>query len=116
MGKYIIFINLLFILNLLLIQSSSSIIVFPFGIIKEDKNDKKNPDDISYNYKNFINDYFTQLIYINMSIGNPPKEIKIILTYQESGFKIKNISECINYKGKEEININAFSDIQLQKN
>ena len=115
MEKYIIYIYLLFIfILLLLIQLSSSIIIFPVGTIKEDKDGNTNPDDNSYNYKNFINDYFTQLTYINMSIGNSPKEIKIILTYQESGFKIKNESECINYKGKEEININAFSDIKLK--
>ena len=98
----------------ILLKLTSSIVVFPFSIIKEDIGEKTNSDDISYNYKNFINDYFTQFLYINMSIGNPLNEIKIILTYQESGFKIKNDPNCIDYNKKEEININTFTDLKLK--
>jgi len=105
MKNFINSINKILLWNLLLlIKISKSMIVFPFAIIKEEKNINKNQDDITYNYKNFINDYFTQLIYINMSIYNSPKDIKLLITYQESGFKMRNKSECIinNNKKNEE--------------
>ena len=115
MKNYVNSINKIIFLNLiLLIKLSSSMIVFPFTIINEEKNTNINPDDIAYNYKNFINDHFTQLIYINMSIDNPLKEIKTIITYQESGFKMRNKSECINNNKIEETNINVFNNINLK--
>ena len=115
MKNYVNSINKILILNLiLLIKLSSSMIIFPFTIINEEKNININPDDITYNYKNFINDHFTQLIYINMSIDNPLKEIKTIITYQESGFKMRNKSECINNNKIEETNINVFNNINLK--
>ena len=103
--------NILFLFYfLLLIKLSSSAIVFPFEVLKEEKNGKINSDDTSYNYKHFINDYFNQLIYINISIGNQPKELKTLITYQECDFKIRNVSECINHNNNI-IDINTYTDI-----
>ena len=111
-------INAILILNiLLLLNLSFSYIIFPFSTIKENKNEYMNinPDVFSYNYKNFFDDNFNELIYINMSLGDPNYEIKVTLTYEESNFKIRNISECINYNiySSQQININAYTDINL---
>ena len=111
-------INAIFILNiLLLLNLSFSYIIFPFSTIKENKKEYMNinPDVFSYNYKNFFDDNFNELIYINMTLGNPNYEIKVALTYEESNFKIRNISECINYNiySSQQININAYTDINL---
>ena len=99
---------------LLLIKLSASIIIFPFKTINEEKNINNNQDDITYNYENFINDYFNKLIYINMSRDNAPKDVKVLITYQENGFKMRNKSECINNNKIEEINIKVFNDINLK--
>ena len=114
--KNILFhINIMIILNLLLLfKLSLSIIIFPFEIIKQNNVNIKS-DDNTYNYKNFIKDYFNQMIYINMSIGNPPHEIKTIITYEDTGFKIRNTPECININDKHKADIIAFSDINLKK-
>ena len=111
-------INAILILNILLILNLSfSYIIFPFSTIKENKKEYMNinPDVFSYNYKNFFDDNFNELIYINMTLGNPNYEIKVALTYEESNFKIRNISECINYNiySSQQININAYTDINL---
>jgi len=99
MKKAQISINTILILNILiLLNLSSSYIIFPFSVLKENKNGYSNinPDMFSYNYQNFFSDNYDALIYINMSLGYPPFEIKATLTYEESDFKIRNISECIN--------------------
>ena len=115
MEKYLIKINMIIILNLLLLfKLSISLIIFPFEIAKE-KSENINSDDINYNYKNFIKDYFTQMIYTNISIGSPSRKIKTLLTYDDNGFKIRNISECTNYDKNEETNIIAFSDTNLKR-
>ena len=115
MKNNLIHINIIMLLNLILLfKLSLSMIIFPFEIIKE-KNANIKSDDINYNYKNFIKDYFYQNIYINLNIGSPPHEIKTLLTYEDNGFKIRNISECIDYNEKEEIDITAFSDINFER-
>ena len=108
--------NFILILSLLiLLNISSSYIIFPFSLIKENNHANINPDMFSYNYQNFFGDNYEQLIYINMTLGYPPHEIKVSLTYEDSDFKIRNISECINYNiySNQQININAYSNINL---
>ena len=108
--NFILLLNLLLLLNI-----SSSYIIFPFSLIKENNHANINPDMFSYNYQNFFGDNYEQLIYINMTLGYPPHEIKASLTYEDSDFKIRNISECINYNiySNQQININAYSNINL---
>ena len=115
MKNYKMSFNVIILLNILLFKLSLTSIVFPFKIIKEEKNDKISSDDISYNYKNFLDEYFNQIVYINISSVNPPKDIKIILTFDECNFKIKNASDCTINNNKYEIDINAYSDINLKK-
>ena len=45
-----------------------------------------------------MNEYFIQLNYIIIEIGNPPQELKILLIYQDCGFKIGKSKKCINNK------------------
>ena len=109
---------LIIIIYLSLLQNISSYLVFPFSMQKENKNNylNINPDYFSYNYKNFFDDNFNQLLYIEMNIDNPLRKIKASLTYEDSGFKIRNISECINYNiysNNQEINIKTYVDINL---
>ena len=118
MKKAQISINTILILNILiLLNLSSSYIIFPFSVLKENKNEYSNinPDMFLYNYQNFFSDNYDDLIYINMSLGYPPFELKATLTYEESDFKIRNISECINYNiySNQKININAFTNMNL---
>ena len=88
---------MLFIYIIILFQISLCIIVFPFKSIQNDKNGDVNQDKEEYNYTHFMNDYFNQLNYISMEIGTPPQQLKIILTYQDCGFKIGKSKSCINY-------------------
>ena len=111
-------INAILTLNIiLLLNLSFSYIIFPFSTIKENKNEYMNinPDVFSYNYKNFFDDNFNELIYINMTLGDPNYEIKVTLTYEDCNFKIRNISDCINYNiySSQQININTYTDINL---
>ena len=62
--------DMIILLNILLIKLSSTSLIFPFKIIKEEKNEKISSDDISYNYKNFLDEYFNQIVYTNISLGN----------------------------------------------
>ena len=117
-NNYISINLILIIIYLLLLQNTSSYLVFPFSIQKKNKNTYSNinPDYFSYNYTNFFDDNFNQLLYIDMNIDNPLRKIKASLTYEDIGFEIRNSSECINYNiylNNQEINIKTFVDINL---
>jgi len=70
-------------------------IVYPFKTAYVNKNGEINQDSKEYNYVHFMNDYYDRLLYTTMKIGNSPQEIKVILTYQDCGFKIGKAKKCI---------------------
>ena len=51
--NFILLLNLLLLLNI-----SSSYIIFPFSVIKENNHANINPDMFSYNYQNFFGDNY----------------------------------------------------------
>ena len=55
-----------------------------------------NQEKEEYNYTHFMNDYFKQLNYISIKIGSPPQEVKVLLAYQDCGFKLGKSTNCIN--------------------
>ena len=85
-----------FIYIIILFQISLCLIVFPFKTVQNNKNGDINQDKAEYNYTHFMNDYFNQLNYLSMEIGTPPQQLKVILTYQDCGFKIGKSKSCIN--------------------
>ena len=73
------------ILLLYLIETNSKIISFPF---------KYNSAKIDYNYKsynssNFLNDYYTKELLIQMDIGTPSQKINAYLNPKSYCFKFK---------------------------
>ena len=81
---------------IILFKVTSCIIVFPFKTINEGKNMGINQEKEEYNYTHFMNDYFKQLNYVSIKIGSPPQEVKVLLTYQDCGFKLGKSTNCIN--------------------
>lgn len=80
------------------LKISLCLVIFPFKLVEQNNNDDINQDKKEYNYSHFMNEYFIQLNYIIIEIGNPPQELKILLIYQDCGFKIGKSKKCINNK------------------
>jgi len=85
-----------YIFLLFLFKISLSVIVYPFKTAYMNKNGEIDKDSKEYNATHFLNDYYNRLLYIKLEIGNPPQEIKAILTYDDCGFKIGKANKCIN--------------------
>ena len=86
--KYLFLVFLLYI--------SSSVIIYPFKTAYVNKNGEIDKNSKDYNATHFMNDYYNRLLYIKLEIGNPPQEIKTILTYDDCSFKIGKAKKCIN--------------------
>ena len=71
-------------------------IVYPFKTAYVSKNGGIDKNSKEYNSEHFMNDYYDRLLYTTMKIGNSPQEIKVILTYQDCGFKIGKAKKCVN--------------------
>ena len=82
------------ILLILFLQNSFSMVIFPFKTAIYDKGEI-NQNNIEYNTSNFVDDYTFQPSYITLKIGNPPQEIKILLPFNDCGFKIGKSNKCI---------------------
>ena len=89
----IIYFELIFLL--IIFNLSLCIIVFPFKSAYVNKNGDIDQTKKEYNYTHFMNDYFERFLYTTLEIGNPPQKIKVILTYQDCGFKIGLAKRCI---------------------
>ena len=74
-----------------LITYNYSMIIFPFKTALN----TIDSDDIEYNTTDFANDYYSQPAYTTIKIGNPSQEIKVLLSYNDCGFKIGKSSNCI---------------------
>ena len=80
-----------------LFNISTSVIVYPFKTAYINKNGEINKDSKEYNATHFMNDYYMRLLYIKLEIGNPPQEVKTILTFNDDcAFKIGKAKICIN--------------------
>ena len=80
---------------LIIFNLSLCIIVFPFKAAYVNKNGDIDQTKKEYNYTHFMNDYYERLLYTTLEIGNPPQKVKVILTYQDCGFKIGLAKRCI---------------------
>lgn len=78
-----------------LIHQSFNMLVFPFKTAIYNKKDEINQNSIEYNRTNFIEDNLYQPAYTTIKIGNPPKDIKILLSYNDCGFKVGKDIRCI---------------------
>lgn len=74
-----------------LITYNYSMIIFPFKTALN----TIDSDDIEYNTTDFANDYYSQPAYTTIKIGNPSQEIKVLLSYNDCGFKIGKSFNCI---------------------
>ena len=84
------------ILTLIIIKLCCTMIVFPFKTATEDSTGEINSSSIEYNTTHFVNDYWSQPAYTTIKIGSVPQEVKVILTYNDCGFKIGQSNNCLN--------------------
>ena len=82
-------------LFIFLIKKSLSMIIFPFKTVIYNKNKFLNRNKREYNTTSFIDDNYFQPAYTTIKIGNPPQEIKFLLSYNDCGFKIGKGNNCI---------------------
>ena len=87
--------SLNFILTLIIIEFCCTMIIFPFKTIENTTGEIK-PNNKEYNTSLFVNDYFSQPAYITIKIGSVPQEVKVILSYNDCGFKIGKSINCLN--------------------
>ena len=84
-----------FIFLLILLNISLCLVVFPFKDAYVNKNGEIDQNNVEYNYMHFMNDNYERLLYTTLEIGNPSQKIKVMLTYQDCGFKIGLAKKCI---------------------
>ena len=84
------------IIYMALLNIALSIVVLPFktSYVKRNGNIDKNSKE--YNATHFMNDYFKTLLYTTIKMGNPSQEIKVLVTYEDCGYKIGLAKKCIN--------------------
>lgn len=101
------------IICIFLIQNCFGMIIFPFKTVIFNNNDEVNQDNIEYNTTHYVNDSFYQPSYITLKIGNPPQDLKALLSYKECGFQIGKSNKCI-YKEEflSHYNRNSSSDFK----
>ena len=83
-------------LFLLMFHYSFNMIIFPFRTAIYNSDETINQNDKEYNITHYISDNYYQPTYISLKIGNPPQEIKFILTFNDCGFKIGKANKCIS--------------------
>ena len=70
-------------------------IVFPFKTTYVNKNgkiDQNNQESIS---THFMNDFYDRELYTTLELGNPAQQIKLMLTFDDCGFKVGRAKKCI---------------------
>ena len=87
--------SLNFILALIIIEFCCTMIIFPFKTTENTKGEIKQ-NNIKYNTSHFVNDYWSQPAYTTIKIGSVPQEVKVILSYNDCGFKIGKSTNCLN--------------------
>lgn len=85
----------IFFFFLIFIKICLCTIVFPFKTAYVNKNGDIDQNSKDYNYFHFMNDYFETLLYYDLEIGSPPQKVKVIITYDDCGFKIGLAKKCI---------------------
>lgn len=85
-----------FIYFIILIKISFNLIVLPFKEAYVNKNGNINKENEEYNSTHFLNDYFDVKLYSTIKIGDPPQEVKVLLTSKACAFKIGKSDYCIN--------------------
>ena len=78
-----------------LIKNSFDMLVFPFKTAIYNKNPEINQNSIDYNITNYVEDNHYQPAYAIIKMGNPPQEIKVLLSYNDCGFKVGKDIKCI---------------------
>ena len=73
-----------------------SIIVLPFKTSYVNRNGNIDQNSKEYNATHFMNDYFKTLLYTTIEMGNPSQKIKVLVTYEDCGYKIGLAKKCIN--------------------
>lgn len=81
-------------LTFIIIKFCCTMVVFPFKTTDLITGDIK-PSQIEYNTSHFVNDYYSQPAYTTIKIGSVPQEVKVILTYNDCGFKIGKSINCL---------------------
>ena len=84
------------IIFLIIFNLSLCLVVFPFKPAYVNKNGDIDQTKKEYNYTHFMNDYFESFPYTTIEIGNPSQKIKVILTYEDCGFKVGKAKYCVN--------------------
>ena len=87
--------SLNFILALIIIEFCCIMIIFPFKTTENTTGEIKQ-NNIKYNTSHFVNDYWSQPAYTTIKIGSVPQEVKVILSYNDCGFKIGKSTNCLN--------------------
>ena len=87
--------SLNFILTLIIIKFYCTMIIFPFKTTEYTTGEIK-PNNKEYNTSLFVHDYFSQPVYTTIKIGSVPQEVKVILSYNDCGFKIGKSINCLD--------------------
>lgn len=74
---------------------SLSMVVLPFKTSYVNRNGNIDQNSKEYNSTHFMNDYFIRLLYTTIKMGNPEQEIKVLITYEDCGYKIGLAKRCI---------------------
>ena len=82
-------------LLILIFHYSFEMIIFPFRTAIYNSDEAITQKDKEYNISNYILDNYYQPNYISIKIGNPPQEIKVLLTFNDCGFKVGKANKCI---------------------
>ena len=77
---------------------------FPFNT--KIKSYSKTPLAEEYNETNFINDFLNNTIYINISMGTPQQNIKMMLDQEEKCFLVERDEKIMKYNNEHINNIN----------
>lgn len=87
---------MIILIAILIVLIQNSMIIFPFKTTLYFKNKEIDQNNIKYDTDSFINDNYFQPLYTTIKIGNPPQNIKFLLSYNDCGFKIGKCNKCIN--------------------
>ena len=97
-----------------LLEESLGFLKFPFNTkIKSFSRDKLN---FTYNETNFIDDFFNNPIFINISIGTPQQNIKVMLDQNDDSFSFLRNKKIIEYNSEHINNINYTQVTPYNKN
>ena len=86
--------NIIFNISRIKAEEIPNFFKFPFN--SKIKSYSKTKSNIEYNEINFINDFLNNTIYINMSIGNPQQNVKVMLDPNDNCFTFNRNKEIIH--------------------